>query len=314
MYRFPALLNRLPAPLRGALSITADAGRNWIESQAFIYAAALAFFTTFSIAPVMIVAVAVVGLILGPRAAEGRLLEQLREFMGPEAASAVETAVVNSQIDQSGWLPTLAGVAATVVGATTVFAQMQQSLNAIWDVAPQPQRSGLWKFVKARLLSLTVVLAIGFVLLVSLALSVSVRAAVVFAEQWLPVPGAMMVGAEIAISLTVITLLFAAIFKVLPDVVLSLRDVLLGGFVTAVLFTLGRSLIAIYLANTATASAYGAAGSLALLLLWVNYSSLILLFGAALTRAQFEARGHRVVPRNGAVRVHRRFGGDPPGD
>lgn len=308
MPQLMSVLNRLPAPLRGGLAITIDAGRNWVESQAFIYAAALAFFTTFSIAPVMIVAVAVVGLILGPRAAEGELLEQLREFIGPEAASAVETAVVNSQIDQSGWLPTLAGVAATVVGATTVFAQMQQSLNAIWDVAPQPQRSGLWKFIKARLLSLTVVLAIGFVLLVSLALSVSVRAVIVFAEQWLPVPGAVMVGAEIVISLTVITLLFAAIFKVLPDVVLSLRDVLLGGFVTALLFTLGRSLIAMYLANTATASAYGAAGSLALLLLWVNYSSLILLFGAALTRAQFEARGNRVVPRNGAVRVHRQFG------
>ena len=308
MPQLMSVLNRLPAPLRGGLAITIDAGRNWVESQAFIYAAALAFFTTFSIAPVMIVAVAVVGLILGPSAAEGELLEQLREFIGPEAASAVETAVVNSQIDQSGWLPTLAGVAATVVGATTVFAQMQQSLNAIWDVAPQPQRSGLWKFIKARLLSLTVVLAIGFVLLVSLALSVSVRAVIVFAEQWLPVHGAVMVGAEIVISLTVITLLFGAIFKVLPDVVLSLRDVLLGGFVTALLFTLGRSLIAMYLANTATASAYGAAGSLALLLLWVNYSSLILLFGAALTRAQFEARGNRVVPRNGAVRVHRQFG------
>ncbi len=309
----PNILNRLPAPLRWWLDVVVAAGRNWIESQAFIYAAALAFFTTFSIAPVMIVAVAVVGLILGPRAAEGQLLEQLRGVIGPEAAGAVETAVVNSQIDQSGWLPTLAGIAATVVGATTVFAQMQQSLNAIWGVAPQPQRSGLWKFVKARLLSLTVVLAIGFVLLVSLALSVSLRAVIVFADQWLPVPGSVMVGAEFVVSLTVITLLFAAIFKVLPDVVLSLRDVLVGGFVTALLFTLGRLLIAMYLTSTATASAYGAAGSLALLLLWVNYSSLILLFGAAFTRAQFEARGHRIVPRNGAVRMHRRYGSDEAG-
>lgn len=310
----PSLPNRLLTVARGAWGIVASAGRNWVDSQAFIYAAALAFFTTFSIAPVMIVAVAVVGVILGPRAAEGQLLEQLREFIGPEAAGAVETAVVNSQIDQSGWIPMLAGIGATVLGATTVFAQMQQSLNSIWDVAPRPQRSGIWKFIKARLLSLTVVLAIGFVLLVSLALSVSLRAMIVFADQWLPVPGWVMVGAEIVVSMTVITLLFGAIFKVLPDVVLSLKDVLLGGFVTALLFTLGRSLIAIYLANTATASAYGAAGSLALLLLWVNYSSLILLFGAAITRAQFEARGHEVTPRNGAVRVHRKFGGEPPGD
>lgn len=285
--------------------VLAAAVRNWIDSQAFIYAAALAFFTAFSIAPVMIVAVAVVGVILGPRAAEGQLLEQLRDIVGPEAASAVETAVINSQLDQSGWLPTIAGIGAILLGATTVFAQMQQSLNAIWDVAPRPSKGGLWRFVKARLLSLTVVLAIGFVLLVSLALSVTLRALIVFADQWLPVPGWAMVGVEIVVSLTVITLLFAAMFKVLPDVVLSLRDVLLGGLVTALLFTLGRSLIAIYLANAATASAYGAAGSLALLLLWVNYSSLILLFGASFTRAQFEARGNTIQPRNGAVRVHR---------
>ena len=286
-------------------AVLVAAGRNWIDSQAFIYAAALAFFTAFSIAPVMIVAVAVVGIVLGPRAAEGQLLEQLRDVVGPEAASAVETAVLNSQLDQSGWLPMIAGIAAIVLGATTVFAQMQNSLNAIWDVAPRPSASGIWRFIKARLLSLTVVLAIGFVLLVSLALSVALRAVIVFADQWLPVPGWVMVGVEIVVSLTVVTLLFAAMFKVLPDVVLSLRDVLLGGLVTALLFTLGRSLIAIYLANTATASAYGAAGSLALLLLWVNYSSLILLFGASFTRAQFEARGNTIQPRNGALRVRR---------
>lgn len=300
-----SFFSRLKTAGRWWAEVLALAGRNWIASDAFIYAAALAFFTAFSIAPVMIVAVAVVGVILGPRAAEGRLLEQLRDIVGPEAASAVETAVINSQIEQSGWLPTIAGVAAIVLGATTVFAQMQKSLNAIWDVAPRPSKGGVWRFVKARLLSLTVVLAIGFVLLVSLALSVTLRALIVFADQWLPVPGWVMVGVEITVSLTVITLLFAAMFKVLPDVVLSLRDVLLGGLVTAVLFTLGRSLIAIYLANTATASAYGAAGSLALLLLWVNYSSLILLFGASFTRAQFEARGNSIRPRNGAVRVHR---------
>jgi membrane protein len=289
------------------VSVLRDAARNWLDSQAFIHAGALAFFTAFSIAPVMIVAVTVAGVVLGPQAAEGQLLDQLRDVVGERAAGAVETALVNSQLDRSGWLPTLAGIAAIVLGATTVFAQMQASLNAIWDVTPRPDKGGIWKFVKARLLSLTVVLAIGFVLLVSLALSVAVRGAVVFAEQWLPLPGWVMVAAETGVSLAVVTLLFATIFKVLPDVVLSLRDVLLGGLVTALLFTLGRSLIAIYLANTATASAYGAAGSLALLLLWVNYSALILLFGAAFTRARYEALGKSVRPRNGAVRVHRDY-------
>jgi membrane protein len=299
------MLDKVIAKSRWWGGVLVSAGRNWADSQAFIYAAALAFFTAFSIAPVMIVAVAVVGIVVGPRVAEGQLLDQLRDIVGPKAAGAVETAVINSQLDQSGWFPTIAGMVAIVIGATTVFAQMQKSLNAIWDVVPRPSKGGIWQFVKARLLSLTVVLAIGFVLLVSLALSVALRAVIVFADQWLPVPGWAMMGVEITVSLTVVTLLFAAMFKVLPDVVLSLRDVLLGGLVTALLFTLGRSLIAMYLANTATASAYGAAGSLALLLLWVNYSALILLFGAAFTRAQFEARGHEIQPRNGAVQVHR---------
>ena len=293
------------------LAILIAAGRNWLESQAFIYAAALAFFTVFSIAPVMIVVVAIVGLVLGERAARGELMEQLEQVLGGEAAGVVETAVINSQIEQSGMLPTIIGVLAIIAGATTVFAQMQQSLNQIWDVAPRPSRNSLWLFIKARVLSLTIVLAIGFVLMVSLLLSVAMRATMNFAEQWLPMPAWSMVGVEVAISLTVITLLFAAIFKILPDVILEWRDVLAGALITAVLFTVGRSLIAMYLANTATASTYGAAGSLVILLLWVNYSSLILLFGAAVTRAHVEARGKVIRPRNTAVCVHRELIEDP---
>jgi membrane protein len=285
--------------------ILAAAARNWLQSQAFIYAAALAFFTVFSIAPVMIVVVAIVGVVLGEQAAQGKLMEQLQGALGPEAAEAVETAVVNSQLDQSGIWPTVIGIIAIVVGATTVFAQMQRSLNQIWDVAPKPSRNSMWLFIKTRFLSLTIVLAIGFVLLVSLLLSVAMRALMTFSDQWLPVPDWAMVGVEITISLVVITLLFAAIFKILPDVILSWRDVMAGALITALLFTLGRSLIAIYLANTATASTYGAAGSLALLLLWVNYSSLILLYGAAVTKAHLESRGLKPRPRNTAVCVHR---------
>ncbi|TVR98395.1 MAG: YihY/virulence factor BrkB family protein [Wenzhouxiangellaceae bacterium] len=293
------------------LAILIAAGKNWLDSQAFIYAAALAFFTVFSIAPVMIVVVAIVGLVLGERAARGELMEQLEQVLGSEAAGVVQTAVINSQIEQSGVLPTVIGVLAIIAGATTVFAQMQQSLNQIWDVAPRPSRNSLWLFIKARVLSLTIVLAIGFVLMVSLLLSVVMRATMNFAEQWLPMPAWSMVVVEVGISLTVITLLFAAIFKILPDVILEWRDVLAGALITAVLFTIGRSLIAMYLANTATASTYGAAGSLVILLLWVNYSSLILLFGAAVTRAHVEARGKVIRPRNTAVCVHRELIEDP---
>ena len=305
------LRDQLPGPVLYWAGILGAATNNWLQSQAFIYAAALAFFTVFSIAPVVIVVVTIVGLVLGERAARGELMDQLEELLGPQAAEVVQTAVVNSQIDQSGIWPTLIGITAIVVGATTVFAQMQISLNQIWDVAPKPSRNSIWLFLKARVLSMTVVLAIGFVLLVSLLLSVAMRAVMNFAEQWLPVPGWALFGAEIFISLTVITLLFAAIFKILPDVVLRWRDVMAGALITALLFTVGRSLIAMYLANTATASTYGAAGSLALLLLWVNYSALILLFGASITRAHLEARGKPVVPRNTAVCVHREFVEEP---
>ncbi len=303
----------MPGPVRRWLSVFVDAAKNWSESQAFVYAAALGFYTLFSIAPIMIVIVTMIGLVLGEQAARGELMEQLQDVLGPEAAGAVESAVINSQIDQSGIWPTLIGILAIIVGATTVFAQMQQSLNAIWSVAPRPSRSSLWLLIKARVLSLTIVLAIGFVLLVSLLLSVAMQVVVAFASQWLPVPAWAMVTLEIGISLTVVTLLFAAIFKILPDVVLSWRDVMLGAFITAVLFTAGRSLIALYLANTATASTYGAAGSLVLLLLWVYYSSLIMLYGAAVTRANVEARGLSIRPRNTAVTVHRELVEDQKG-
>lgn len=299
------IYDKLPAPVKHWFSILGAASQNWVASQAFIYAAALAFFTVFSIAPILVVVVTVVGLLIGESAVRGQLFEQLEGTLGPEAAGVVQTAVINSQIDQSGIWPALIGIVATIIGATTVFAQMQRSLNQIWGVAPRPSRSSLWIFAKSRMLSLTIILAIGFILLVSLLLSVALRSVMAFAEEWLPVPGWAMVGMELSLSLLVVTLLFAAMFKILPDVLLSWRDVLLGAFITAVLFTVGRSLISIYLAYTATASAYGAAGSLALLLLWVNYSSTILLFGAAFTRAHLEGRGMPIRPKSTAVCVHR---------
>lgn len=279
--------------------------RLWLDAQVFVHAAALAFFTVFSVAPVVIVAVTIVGLVLGESAAQGQMAQQLEAAIGAQAAQAVQTAVKASRIEQSGILPTLAGFGAMLFGATTVFAQMQAALNAIWCVAPRPTRSSIFIYLKGRLLSMTIVLAIGFVLLVSLLLSVAVRAVVEFASDWVPIPPPLLLLLDWGVSLFVVTLLFATIFRVLPDVVLRWRDVWLGALVTALLFAVGRSLIALYLSTTATASTYGAAGSLVLLLMWVNYSSLILLLGAAFTRANVEARGRVIRPRVTAVRVHR---------
>ena len=281
--------------------------RLWLDAQVFVHAAALAFFTLFSIAPVVIIAVTVIGLVFGEDAAQGEIVAQLEDLMGTEAALAVQRAVAHSRIQESGLLPSLLGVGALVVGATTVFAQMQFSLNTVWGVVARPGRSSVSIFLKNRLLSLTVVLTIGFVMLVSLLVGVVLRAVLHFTHRYVPEVAALLGGAEMLLSWLASALLFGAIFKVLPDVVLKSRDVVVGAVVTAVLFAIGRDAIALYLAQTATASTYGAAGSVVLILLWVYYSSLILLFGAAFTRAHLQARGRAVRPRATAICVHRQL-------
>lgn len=286
-------------------AITRDAVQLWLDRDAFGHAAALAFYTLFSLAPVVIIAVSVIGVVLGEEAARGQIVAQLQNVMGRDVALAIEQAVAQSRIETAGLLPTLLGAAALIVGATTVFAQMQSSLNAIWGVAARPTRNSIVVWLKSRLLSLTVVLAIAFVLLVSLLLSVVVRALLHFTHQFVPAMTALLSGAEVLMSWLAISLLFCAMYKVLPDVVLKWRDVVVGAVVTSVLFSVGRYGIAVYLTYTATASTYGAAGSLVLILLWVYYTSLILLFGAAFTKTQLLARGRSVVPRNSAVLVRR---------
>lgn len=277
----------------------------WLESNAFANAGSLAFFTLFSIAPVMIVIVSVIGVFYGQDAAEGQIVAQLEETIGAEAAEAIETAVAASTLKGGGLLATVTGIAAMLVGATTVFGQMQNSLNAIWTVTPKPSRSSIFLLLRQRLTSLALVLAVGFVMLVSLSMSVGLRILLHNVEGWLPWYDVAFSAMDTMLSILVASLLFATIFKVLPDVRLRWREVALGSLITALLFTVGRVLIALYLSNTATASTYGAAGSLVLLLLWVNYSSLILLFGAAFVRADLLAKGIPVRPKSVAVRFHR---------
>lgn len=284
-----------------------DAISLWLERNAFSYAGSLAFYTLFSLAPTIIIAVTVIGVVLGEEAAHGQIVAQLEGTLGLDAAVAIEQAVAQSRIEESGLLPTLLGIGALLVGATTVFAQMQFSLNTIWGVTAKPTSNSALRFIKSRLLSLTVVLSIGFILLVSLVLGVMLRGMLLAADNLLPFASLFTTTLESLISVAMVTLLFATIFKVLPDVVLRWQDVFIGAVVTAVLFTLGRSVIAIYLAHTATASTYGAAGSVVMILLWVYYSSLILLFGASFTRSLLLRRGRPLIPRNSAVIVKREF-------
>lgn len=289
--------------LASAGRIFADAGRLWLARNAFIHAGALAFYTLFSLAPIVIIVVSIAGIVFGEDAAQGLVAARLSGVVGPDVAELAQQAVARSRPDVAGLVPTLTGLAALALGATTVFAQMQTSLNRIWGVAAKPQRSGVAAFVKNRIVSLTIVLAIGIILLGSLVATIVLRSLVAHAEGWVAVSPILVGTLEAFVSVVVFTLLFAVIFKVLPDVAVGWQDVWVGAAATGALFVVGKSLIAAYLAVTAPASAYGAAGSLVLLLLWVYYSALILYFGAAVTKARVLASGRAVVPRPTAVLV-----------
>jgi len=275
----------------------------WLSTHAFQHAGALAFYTLFSLAPLLLVIIYIVGVVLGTEAARAEVSTQVEALLGAQAATAVDEAVRGSRIDEAGLLPTLLGAGVLLFGATTVLAQMQTSLNQFWGVTAKPSRSGLRVFVTTRLLSLGLVLIIGFLLLTSFVISMGLAAAIRFAEAWIPVPSLVVTSVDIAMSLLITTLVFATIFKVLPDVELQWRDMWRGAWITAALFVVGQFLISLYLTHAAPASAYGAAGSLVVVLFWVYYSSLILFFGAAFTRVSARNRGDPIVPKPAAVRV-----------
>lgn len=292
------------SPVRRTASIAMDAVNLWMSRYAFQHAGALAFYTLFSMAPLMIIVITIVGAVFGEEAARGEVAAQAREYLGDEAATALQNAVLRSRIEEAGLLPTLIGFGALAFGATTVFAQMQTSLNQFWGVVARPSRSGIIVFLTTRLLSLGVVLVIGFLLLTSLVMSMAIAALIGYAESWIPIPPLVVGLVDVVLSLSTATLLFAMLFKILPDVQLKWRDMWRSAFVTAILFAAGQYVISLYLTQTAPGSTYGAAGSLVVLLMWVYYSSLIVFLGTALTRVTIERRGDKIVPKSTAVRVH----------
>ncbi|HEU5135610.1 MAG TPA: YihY/virulence factor BrkB family protein [Steroidobacteraceae bacterium] len=285
------------------LEIFKAAAHRWLERDAFEHAAALAFCTLFSLAPLVIIIVAIVGIVFGEDAASGQISAAISNLVGPQAATAVEEAVQSSRLEEAGLVPTILGVGALIFGATTVFAQMQSALNQFWGVKARPTRSGILTFVIARLLSLSMVLIIGFLMLTSFIVSLGITGVIEYAKEWVPIPGFAVVVIDLAVSLGVTTVLFGMLFKVLPDVRIRWSDVWRGAFFTALLFAIGKYLISLYLTHVAPASTFGAAGSLVLILLWVYYSSLILFFGTCLTIATMLQHGGEVRPKKTAVRT-----------
>lgn len=294
------------------VALITGAVRGFLAHGATRKAAAVSFYTLFSLAPLVTVVLGVVALVADARTARAAFATQLGALIGPESTRAILAVADASARDGGGTLASVLAVAATLVGATSVFAELKNSLDEIWDVPAAP-RKALWELVRARLLSFGLLLTIGFLLLVSLFVSTALAAVAPRLDAWL---GGLVRLAEVLntiAALAAITVLFAAIFKWLPNARLAWGDTWLGAFVTAALFTIGKVLIGLYLGMTAFSSAFGAAGSLVVVAVWVYYSAWILFFGAEITRefAQRHGtlRGVRPVP--GAPRASADGAADP---
>ncbi|HTG34192.1 MAG TPA: YihY/virulence factor BrkB family protein [Thermoanaerobaculia bacterium] len=288
--------------VKSGFDLIKESFKGWKEDGALDLGAALAYYTIFSLAPLMLIVVAVAGLVWGREAVQGQLVGQLQGIVGPQGGQAIQTMVANAGQHGSGMLATILGLVTILFGATGVFVQLQSALNRIWNVEPKPG-AGIWSFIRTRMISFGMILGIGFLLLVSLVVTAAVAAAGKWATGMLPGGETLINILTFAVSFALITLLFAMIYKVLPDVEIGWRDVWIGAAVTALLFTIGKFLIGLYLAHSTVASTYGAAGSLVVLLLWIYYSSQILFLGAEFTEVYATRYGSRIRPSKHAVPV-----------
>lgn len=270
-----------------------EAASDWLEDNVPQQGAALAFYSLLSLAPLLMIAIAIAALFFGEEAARGELNDQIKDLVGREGAKATEAMLENAKRPGSGGtLATVIGVGTLLFGASGVFGQLQETLNRIWDV-PTNKSGGIWDMIRSRFLSFAMVLVIGFLLLASLVLSAVIAGAGKYLSDIIPGLEAWLQTANTVASFVIITVLFALIFKVLPDTSIAWRDVWIGALLTSLLFTIGKLLIGLYLGKSGMASAYGTAGSLVVLIVWVYYSAQIMFFGAELAHVYAERHGSR---------------------
>jgi len=274
----------------------------WMEDNALRLSAALAYYSIFSIAPLLVIAISVAGLVLGEEAVRGQLDDQLKSYVGAQAAESVQSMVQSASKPSEGWTGAVVGFVTLLLGASGVFGQLKDALNTIWEVKPRAG-AAIMGFVRERLLNFGMVLVIGFLLLTSLLLTTALAALHAYFESLFGIPPFVAGVLGFLVSFGVVTTLFAFIFKVLPDAQVEWRNVWTGAVVTALLFELGKFGLGFYLGRESMASSFGAAGSVVLLLLWVYYASCILLFGAEFTQEYAKATGHEIRPVPGAVPV-----------
>jgi len=302
-YRAGAAIHRMPSlrlTPRVGWSLLSETFFEWYADRAPRLGAALAFYTVFALAPALILIIALAALLLGQEAAQSQIISQVEDLAGNAGAQAVQAAIESARSAGGSLLATGLGALTLLFGLWGVFGELQDALNTIWGVTTAPGR-GLIGVIKKRFWSFTMVVGIGFLLLVSLAASAWLAALGKFFSRLLPLPAAMMETANGLLSFVVITFMFAVIYKLLPDVRIAWRNVWTGAAVTAVLFTIGKTLIGLYLGRSTVGSVYGAAGSLIVILLWVYYSAQIVFFGAEFTKVYSRRFGTVVVPDPTAV-------------
>jgi membrane protein len=267
-----------------------EAFRGWQKDNAPRLGAALAYYTLFSLAPLLVVAIAVAGVLFGQEAAQGRIVHELAGLVGTAGARAVEEMVANSRKPEAGLVATSVALVTLLIGASGVFGELRGALNVVWDVPEAAMPTGVLGFLRQRLASFAMVLAVGFLLIVSLVFSAALEATHGILGRVLPDAGVALHVFDALGSLLVVTLLFALLFKYLPDTRVEWRDVWFGALLTSVLFGAGKQLIGLYLGRGSFSSVYGAAGSVVVLVVWVYYASQIFLFGAELTQARARQR------------------------
>lgn len=265
--------------------------------------ASLSYYTIFSLAPLLLLVISLAGAIYGQEASEGRIFEEINGLIGNQAAAQVQQIIRNLQLSGKSTVSAIIGGITLVIGATTVFGEIQDSINSIWRVKAKPKKGWL-KLIKDRLLSGSIIVGLGFLLIVSLVVNGALMALNDVLKAYFPDLTIILLSiANVVISFIVITLLFGVIFKVLPDAKIGWKDVRAGAFFTALLFMLGRYLIGLYIETTAAGSPYGAAGSIIIILLWVYYTAAILYFGAEYTREYACFKGSKIEPAEYAVYV-----------
>lgn len=288
---------------KSILAILKDTVMGFMEDKGLKLSASLSYYTVFSMAPLLLLIISLAGAFFGREAIEGRVFEEINGLVGNQAAAQIQEVITNLELSGKTTMSVIIGAITLVIGATTVFGEIQDSINIIWRVKAKPRR-GWVKLIKDRLLSGSIIVGLGFLLIVSLIINGIVLTLGDMLRQHFPDITVLIINViNIIISFIVITILFGVIFKVLPDAKIAWKDVRAGAFFTACLFMLGRYLIGLYIETTAAGSPYGAAGSIIIILLWVYYTAAILYIGAEFTRVYADHIGARIEPSEYAVYV-----------